>query len=591
MNFSSWAATVVASPAIAAGILLVAPAVAQAAPDDAGSSSTESSTADTSTDVASSRSEPQADDDGAERDDDGPNDSDSDSDDSADDGDTEEAVDEPEDDDTDVDDTSVSGPHHVPSSVREFDAGALVSVAVDEDDEDDTVDESDEDSDEDEDANEDEDSDEDGDDNEDDTVDEDDEDANEDEDSDEDGDDTNTDTVQLALDQLAEARRDLYNATWGDGNILAGLAAIVPQMMLGGAQTNLERWMANHARLQDEFAATVDRPFAHAIARIRLENSIRLPIRAGDAMDSAEKLIAVVGWFGPRTATRDIAALVKSAGDNGAVYSILPLQMWYHGNSVKTEPVIYLSVNGGPRVPILLDTGSVGLVIDPRYIGLEDLGTPGETHEGGYGESFKYDFNVYRTSIDFGDGLVIDETDVKVVALYSAAAFAEYNKAGGYVGVLGVGANTSTDWWDTNPLLDLPGRLNEGIMIDERRRRVILGPNPYPARLTLDASPDMPLVVKIGGRAAQRVDGSFDSGGIRGEVPDFLWPDETIPPGTLIEVYTVDGETLIYSYRTTRANRPDISEDSLFNTGFVPFSQDAIYVTFLGNGTTSFNYR
>lgn len=580
MNFSSWALTVVVSPAIAAGILLVAPAVAQAAPDDTGASSSESTAASTSEET-SSRSEPEPDQDRADEadgadhtadadlevdgDDPGAIEDDEDEHEVADASQASEGDGASEDDGPDVtEDGATSGPHYVPSSVRESSAENLVTVdtaAVVDEELEEPVDQEPVDQE---------------------PVDEDGAEPDEDED---------TDTVELAIDQLADARDDLYAATWGDGNILAGLAAILPQMMLAGAQTNLQRWMDNHARLQDEFAATADQPFAHAIARIRLENSIRLPIRAGDAMESAEKLIVVVGWFGPRAAADDIIDLVKDAGDNGTVYEILPIQMWRHGGSVKTEPIVYLSVNGGPRVPVLLDTGSVGLVIDPRYIGLEDLGLPGPTHEGGYGESFTYDFNVYRTSIDFGDDLVIDETDVKVVALYSAAGFEDYNKAGGYVGVLGIGANTSTEPWDTNPMLDLPGQLNKGVMIDERRRRIILGPNPYPARLTLDASPDMPLKVSVGGRDAEEVDGSFDSGGILGEVPDWLWPEDSIAPGTLIEVYTADGETLIYSYRTTRANTPSLSTGSLFNSGFVPFSQDAIYVTYLDDGTTSFNYR
>ncbi|MFA7510941.1 MAG: hypothetical protein WCZ29_10705, partial [Mycolicibacterium vanbaalenii] len=223
MNFSSWALTVVVSPAIAAGILLVAPAVAQAAPDDTGASSSESTAASTSEET-SSRSEPEQDQDRADEvdgadhtadadlevdgDDPGAIEDDEDEHEVADASQASEGDGASEDDGPDVaEDGATSGPHYLPSSVRESSAENLVTVdtaAVVDEELEEPVDQEPVDQE---------------------PVDEDGAEPDEDED---------TDTVELAIDQLADARDDLYAATWGDGNILAGLAAILPQMMLAG---------------------------------------------------------------------------------------------------------------------------------------------------------------------------------------------------------------------------------------------------------------------------------------------------------------------------------------------------------------------
>ncbi|KWX60311.1 PecA family PE domain-processing aspartic protease [Mycobacterium sp. NAZ190054] len=553
MNFSSWAATVVASPAIAAGILLAVPAVAQAAPDDTGSSSSENTAATGSEDTSPRPTQETDDDDRAVR----SNDDDSD----------DEGADKDADVDTEVeveveDDGETSpGPHYVPSSVREPDSESLVSVTAIDDDEDED--------------------------------DEDDDDDPQDPEDDEDPDGDDTDTVELAIDQLAQAREELRAATWGDGNVFAGLAAIVPQMLMGGAQANLERWMENHARLQEEFVNTLDNPFANAIIRMRLENSMYRPIRAQDQMELAEKLMPIIGWFGPRDAVLDINTLVHDARDNGLVYEVLDLTMQYNGRQVRTEPVIYISVNGGERVPVLLDSGSNGLVIDPRYVGYEGIGEPvGPQGSASYGDgNVSSYYHPYSTTIRVGEDIDSDETEVLIIDLESVYDFTEYN--GDYVGVLGIGPKAGPG--TVNVLAALPGLLGRGLLIDERRRRVILGPNPYAARVTLDGTPNTDVKVQVGDNDMVDVDGWIDSGGILGNIPSRAVGGATsVPVGTLISVYTDDGETLLYSYRTTRANTPDVGEDGAeveFNTGYLPFSLTSIYFDYGGDGKTVFNYR
>lgn len=567
MKLSSWTAAALATPAIATGVCLWTASTAQAAPDDTGSSSASASSdsaASTSSSDDTSTDSKQRSGRDAKRDDDKGDKADTD----VKGGKTDDA--DADDADDDSDEKSASGAHFVPPSTRETSSESLVTIdtaALVEDDDEPVAD-----------------------DDPDVPVDDDDDPA------DPVDDDDDTDTVQLAIDQLDQAREDLYAATWGDGNFLAGLAAILPQMMLGGAQTNLERWMDNHARLQQEFVDTLNNPFANAIIRMRIENSINRTMRAQDQMDLAEKLVPVVGWFGPSTAAAQIAALIDEASDNGLVYEILDMDLQYRadGYRVRTETVVYISINGGDPVPVLLDSGSLGLVIDPQYVGTENIGSPtGPRGEASYGDgSVVTYYHPYGTTVTVGDDITSGETTVLIVDLESTYSFEETN--GGYRGVLGVGPNAGGPG-AVNPFAALPGLLGRGVLIDERRRRVILGPNPYAARVELDGAPSTPLLVKVGDYDPKYVNGFVDTGGIFGSIPDYVVDGApNVPVGTLISVYTEDGETLLYSYRTTSRNSPDVLDteaDDRFNTGYMPFSQTTVYFDYSGDGKTVFNYR
>ena len=63
----------------------------------------------------------------------------------------------------------------------------------------------------------------------------------------------------------------------------------------------------------------------------------------------------------------------------------VPLQIYQ-----TTEPVAYISVNGGPSVPVLVDTGSTGLVIPLRDVGLFNLGLPTGVGMGAYSGGLQY---------------------------------------------------------------------------------------------------------------------------------------------------------------------------------------------------------
>lgn len=552
MKMSTLVVGAVAAPAIATSVCLLSAAAAGATTEDAGASSVSKSadTSDPSTPPSSPGSD--ADDPGAiTGDDDADPPSDVGADLDADDDESGGAADfNPDDDggesipageaagsgDADADaDADQSGPESVPNSARRYASESLVTL--------DTV------------------------------VDE----------------EPEADTVDLALQQIAQARDELYSATWDSGLILAGLAAMLPQMYMSGATTSLERWEHDHARLQEEFAATVDNPFAHWIAGLRIENSIQRTIRVQRQLDAAEDWLPVVGWFGPRDAMAAIAELVDKAADNGLVYQILDLYMENVDGVRHVNPIMRMSVNGGEYVDVLLDTGSLGLVIDPQLIGLKNIGAPFDHGTGCYGDcSVEYAWDAYNIPVAV-NGIESSPTPVLVVTLDTWYALSETN--GAYDGILGIGANNPYPF-PSNPLTALPGLLNQGVLIQERRRRAILGPNPYSARVTLDGAPIIrDLVVQVGDHDRWLVETWIDSGGIFGTVPkNVVGGDDSVPAGTPIAVYTEDGETLLFAYTTTQANKPDVVPGGPVIMGFPPFQAASIYVDFRGSGKTIFNH-
>ena len=563
MKLSTWTATVLATPAVATGVCLLCASTAQAAPDDAGSetsSAAASSAADTSASSSTDSDDTSADSTATDTDDGGGSVAGSDGLDDDDDVDAADLSADVEDEtDEDLDNSSADpGPHYVPTTVRET---LVTGVAVDVDG--DGVDDG--------------------------PVDEDEDDAPAD---DEPADDDPVDTVPVALEQISDAKEDLREATWDSGNVLAGLAAMLPQMYLSGASASLERWQQNHLLLQQRYAETYDDPFAHWLAGVRIENSIQRTVRVQDQLEAAEKLLTVVGWFGTASQMEAIGQLIGTAADNGLVYQIVKMELQYNGdNPVRTEPVIYISVNGGKPAPVLVDTGSLGLIIDPRDVGVDGIGEPTGTGTASYGDgSSVFFWDSYDIPISV-DGVESSPTQILVVELQSAQGFTDYN--GDYVGVLGIGADAGGPG-NFNPFLSMPGLLSQGVLFDERRRRLILGPNPYGARTTIPGAPSSQLQVKIGDGEKTLVDTWVDSGGILGSVPDNVYGDgPEVPPGTVVSVYTEDGETLLYSYTTTRKNTlsvTDSEDDPRFNTGFTPFSLGTLYFSFAGAGSTSFNY-
>ncbi len=152
-----------------------------------------------------------------------------------------------------------------------------------------------------------------------------------------------------------------------------------------------------------------------------------------------------------------------------------------------TEPVTYLSVNGGPSVPVLVDTGSNGLVMPLKDIGLQHLGLPTGLGTGGYSGGLAYVYVKFHTTVDFGGGVVTQPTDVNVVVFSLPKSFASFMSGNGADGVLGIGPN-ATGPNTSNPVQSLPGNLGTGVLIDEPGHQMVFGPNTTPPLWNPDSS-------------------------------------------------------------------------------------------------------
>jgi PE family len=286
--------------------------------------------------------------------------------------------------------------------------------------------------------------------------------------------------------------------------------------------------------------------------------------------------------------------LYGNAGANGQagtgqVNRTVPLEI-YGG----TEPLTNISVNGGPSVPVLVDTGSAGLVIPLRDIGLQQLGLPTKFGVSAYSGGLTYVYATFNAPVNFGNGIMTAPTSVDVVLFSFPGSFAGFVSSDGAIGVLGVGPN-ATGPGPSIPTTALPGDLNQGELIDEPHGVLQFGPNPLTPAVTVAGSPITTVDVSVNGGPKVPVSTIIDSGGVDGTIPSSLLGNGqtsgTAPAGTHIQVYTSDGSTLLYDYTTDTTNSPTVITSGLMNTGYIPFSQYPVYIdnSPSGVGTTVFD--
>ena len=348
------------------------------------------------------------------------------------------------------------------------------------------------------------------------------------------------------------------------------------------------------------------------------------------------------------------------SGNNGAagtgtpVNATVPLRQVSSAgtNSGSIDEMVNISVNGGRSVPVIVDTGSSGLVIPITDIGLQHLGMPtGFTHVT-YGEpgsgNFITDYCLkFNTTVNFGNGIATTPINVDVpiftersISLSLAhpieiplpgglspieitklptfewvfpdlPPFTHFGESG--TGILGIGPNALGP--NTSPVTaSLPGQLNEGVLINATSPTagyLEFGPNPLTPipNASVPGAPLTTVEVSVNGGALQPVTTAIDSGGQYGAIPASIFGNDTVPitigpfsfgqtvpAGTTISVYTSNGATLLYSYTTTAPTGPlvtstDPSSFGAFNTGMMPFLQGPVYISDSpsGLGTTIFD--
>lgn len=399
--------------------------------------------------------------------------------------------------------------------------------------------------------------------------------------------------VATALIEIRAAQAVLDAQTWGTGNILAGLVSVVPQALLTEASLSLTAWQDSIAGAKAAVANTSGMPIVHEAACLSLLGTLLLPSAAASALDGAALFIPLVGALGAPEAAAIAAPLVAAAQLDGQVYAVVPFVIY------GPNEITYVSINGGPRVPVELDTGSSGLSITRQYVGT--LGSPTtELKNGGYGQgetAVHYEYYGYAATVDFGYGIIDRSTTVNVVTPGTEQDYNNYQYGDGIVGVLGTGANSGNG---PNINVALPGELKDGFL-DFRFGSwgvMVLGPNPLPARTSVPGAPLANVMVRINDGPAMPVETNIDSGGVNGDIPAALvgtgQTSGDLPVGTRIAVYTEDGQTLLYRYTTTATNTPTVNADpNTFNTGIEPFRQGPIYFDYSpagGLGSTYFDF-
>lgn len=297
-------------------------------------------------------------------------------------------------------------------------------------------------------------------------------------------------------------------------------------------------------------------------------------------------------------------------GNNGAAGTAAPVNLAVPLGMDGNFPVVTVSVNGGPAVPVLLDTGSAGLVVPFWHVGWQNLGLPSGFDVIRYGNGVSILYANFNTTVDFGGGAVTAPTNVQVGLLPiprnldGLVLIASGNGFGpnGH-GILGVGPNINSyaiGGQGTVVTTALPGQLNEGILIDLPQGYIQFGPNTGTPITAVTGVPVTRLDVQFGGYNPlgpyYSVTSIVDSGGNHGSIPGvILGTGQTsgvLPAGTVISVSTNDNQTLLYSYMTTATNSPVVTVNSPMNTGILPFLLGPVYISNSpsGVGTVVFNY-
>lgn len=386
---------------------------------------------------------------------------------------------------------------------------------------------------------------------------------------------------------------------------------------------------AAHADVDDLFQPIVD-------ALSAVDPGIAADTDPGAALSSLDSMLD--GWYQNLVYTpiHDLdqwlfggaadASTAGSAAASGAandVPSTFTVPLHVNGN---TEPVVNLSVGGGPASSVLVDTGSAGLVmpigdIDWSSINWSDIWSSinwsdpasiPQLQYGSFGSSLGYFYTELPTTVSFtdaaGDTVTSGPTDVEAV-LFSfpislTTLFNGHWTISSYLGdhadgVLGIGANALGPATDSIPTAALPGALGQGVLINQAAGQMTFGANPLGNGIaSVEGVPFAHLQVSINGGAQQEVGAVIDSGGVHGTMPESVLGAVTptvsghLPDGTTVQVYTDDGQTLLYSYTVNSTDPSSLSpivvsgNDATMNTGNYPFAQQPVYISYSPAGAS-----
>lgn len=267
-----------------------------------------------------------------------------------------------------------------------------------------------------------------------------------------------------------------------------------------------------------------------------------------------------------------------------------------------TEPLVNASVGPGSGMPLLVDTGSTGLVVPMTKVGglmgMLEMGIPRGLGIGGYSGGLDYLYLTYNAPVNFGGGLVTASTPVNVElfawpvsfqsAMNSGLTFQSFFATDGASGVLGVGPNAGGPG-PSIPLQALPSPYNTGLLINQDTASPYLqfGAQPtipgHSVLTTISGSPipnaGLNVSVIHGGNTTSysNVGSIVDSGGVEGTLPSGL----NASPGDTI-VVSANGHDL-YSFVYNQDYFPTPISSGLMNTGNLIFAEHPVYIDFGNN--------
>jgi hypothetical protein len=298
------------------------------------------------------------------------------------------------------------------------------------------------------------------------------------------------------------------------------------------------------------------------------------------ALPAAEPAAAVAAASDPTTGTYDIPLTVLG--------------------SPATEPAVNASIDGGGSVPLLVDTGSSGLVVPYTDFGsnfltqleaIYALGTPTGISESGYSGGVDYIYLTYNNvPVDYlgGTGLNTDgPVDVEVYSwdpsnfgsLFTNDAFQSFLTSNSVNGILGIGENTAGP--TTSPFESFGG-----VTVNVPGNELIVGStDPITGGTTVSGAPISSLyetVTNSGVTTGKSVSDDVDSGGVFGTIPSSL----TAAPGTIITVYTSQGGTELYQYTVGSGEVPTSVSGNSIDSGVAPFLNHEIYLDYVHDTQT-----
>ncbi|MFZ1162796.1 PecA family PE domain-processing aspartic protease [Mycobacterium sp.] len=322
------------------------------------------------------------------------------------------------------------------------------------------------------------------------------------------------------------------------------------------------------------------------------------PAAALDLTNWTDHLLAGLGSIDlavPSVAEPAASALAPTADAAAATGGTIPLTV-LEG----TEPAVYATIgDGSSSVPLLVDTGSSGLVVPESDLGannlwqlLLDYGFPSHIGESGYSGGVDYLYMTFNNvPVDYGDGALSTTGPVDVEfyswepgnfgSLFTNDAFQNFLSGNDVSGILGIGENTAGP--TTSPFESFGG-----VTVDIPGKELIVGSDAPIIGTTVNGAPIASLyeTVTNGGTVSggSAVSDDVDSGGVYGTIPSSLASD--VAPGSVISVYTSEGGTLLYQYTVQSGELPTATSGTSIDSGVEPFLTHAIYINYADNTMT-----